>query len=66
MGQHDPTYELPMDSLDHDYERLDIYTDGAQQNKAVQPPITPSSQQQPNSNGYKLTQCPAYGAIAYK
>lgn len=62
---HDPTYELPMDSLDHDYERLDIYSDASQQNRAIQASITPG-QQPPNAIEYKLTQCPAYGAIAYK
>ena len=64
---HDPTYELPMGQLDHDYERLDNYIDTAQQDKVTQPSIIiPSARQLPNTEKYTVTQCRAYGVIAYK
>ena len=69
MGHHDPTYEQTLDPLDHDYEGLDNYADIAQQNKVIQAPSTSAQQfslPKPSSNEYKLTQCPAYGTIAYK
>ena len=66
MGHYDPTYELPSDPLDHDYERLDNYADMARQNKVIQLSTTPSAKQLPNTDMYKLTQCQAYGALAYK
>lgn len=65
MGhRHHQTVELT-ESLDHDYEGLDIYTEITQQeNRVIQPSNHPA--RLPNTHDYNITQCQAYGAFGYK